>query len=207
MSETIIALIVTSIISVISLIISFIISLKALIISKPKLAISISDKSCDVYYGNVAAKDDKAIATKIGAVAINIINNSPVDIAIVDIKLQIGKDKHRLVTTENPFWEECYFYYINEENERDWDGAGINYKESGFDLPMKVASYSIESGICLFHDFPNITAKKVTGTLLITSAVGKIKKKVKFIEYNKDYISSELKDVMLYNKNCREDRS
>ncbi len=199
MTDTIIALIVTSAISILSLFIS----LRGLIISKPKLKISITDKSCDVYYGLVATRNDKIVPSKVGAALIHIINNSPVDIAISEIRLKIGGDYYRLVDTENTYWKDCNFFYYNNKEEKEWDGVGINYDEEGLSTPLKVRSYSIESGICLFHDFPNVTGKKVVGTIVLYSAVGKIKKRVKFIEYNKDYVSAELKEVRLYVKNYR----
>ena len=78
MSEEMIGIIITSMISLISLIIS----LKNYLISKPELKIVISDKQCDAYFGDVCAKNESIVDTKIGAVEINIINNSPVDIFI-----------------------------------------------------------------------------------------------------------------------------
>lgn len=201
MNETILALIVTSVISIISLIIS----IRSYIISKPKLKINITDKTCDVYYGNVCAGDDKIVATKIGAASINIINNSPVDICIRDIKLKIGGNLHRIVFKDNPYWEFCYFFYIDNNKEKEWDGSGINYKDSGFDLPTKINSYSIQSGICLFHDFPNIEKSRIKGTIILYSAVGKIKKRIEFIKYDKNYVSAEMKEVELYRKNYQGD--
>ena len=202
MNDTIVTLIITSAISLISLFIS----IRSYIISKPKLKINITDKKSDVYYGNVCAdEDEKVVSTKIGSVSINIINNSPVDISIRDIKLRIGKNLHRLVFKNNPYWEFCYFFYKDNNNEKIWDGSGINYKEMGFELPLKINSYSIQSGICLFHDFPNTQNKKIKGTIILYSAVGKIKKKIKFIQYDENYVSSEMKDVELYRKNYQGD--
>lgn len=197
MNETILALIITSVISLISLFIS----IKSYFISKPKLKISITDKDCDIVYGNMCAKDDKPISNKVGCVNINIINDSPVDIEVKDIKIKINKDLHRLIPKKNPFWEFCYFYYMEKNNEIVWDGCGINYFYEGLSVPFKIKSYSIKSGVCLFYDFPNRINKKLKATIILFSAVGKIKKKLKFIIYNENYISSEMKDVRLSLKN------
>lgn len=197
MNETIIALIVTSIISVVSLIVS----IRSYLIQKPKLKINITDKDCDLVYGNMCAKDDKPISNKVGCVNFNIINDSSVDIEVKDIKIKINKGLHRLIPKNNPFWEFCYFYYMGENNEIDWDGCGINYIHEGLSVPVKIKSYSIKSGVCLFYDFPNRTNKKLKATIILYSAVGKIKKKLKFVIYDENYISSEMKDVQLSLKN------
>ena len=199
MSEEMIGIIITSMISLISLIIS----LKNYLISKPELKIVISDKQCDAYFGDVCAKNESIVDTKIGAVEINIINNSPVDIFIKDLKLKIGKDYHRLVCKNNSYWEDIYFFYYDNNGEQMWDGCGINYKQAGVDMPNKVKSYTILSGICLFHDFPNTNSKTKFGKIIMDTAVGKVTKKVKFIRYDSEYISAEMKDVKLYMKNSK----
>lgn len=199
MNETIIALIVTSIISIISLVIS----IKNYIIQKPKLKINITDKNCDVIYGDLRATNDRDPGRKIGCVYVNFINNSPVDIEVKDVKVQIGKNLHRLIDKKNPFWEECYFYYITETNEERWDGTGIYYKQEGINVPLKIQSYSIKSGVCLFYDFPDLRKKKLKGKLILYSAVGKIKRKIKFVLYDKNYQSAEMKDIDLYLKNAK----
>ncbi len=197
MNAEMIAIIITSIISFVSLIIS----LKNYLINKPKLKVIVSNKESDTYYGNVCAKDEKIIETKVASAEINIINNSPVNIYIRDIRLKIGKDLHRLVNNENAFWEFVYFFYYDENGEKQWDGAGINYECSGFKMPMTVKSYEISSGICLFHDFPNIKSKSKHCKIVLYTAVGKITKRLKFVPYDKNYTSEEMKDVALYLKN------
>jgi hypothetical protein len=194
-----IGIIIASIVAIISLFFS----VKNYKLNKPKLKINLTDKSCDAYYGKVCAKNDVIVNTQIGYAYINIINNSPVEIFVKDIKLKIGKDIHRLVLKNNKFWESIYFFYCNAKEEKEWDGTGINYDIEGFDLPLKISPYTIASGICLFHDFPNIQTKKQKGKIIIYSAVGKITKNIKFIRYDKDFISSEMKDVKIYMKNSK----
>jgi len=193
MSEEMIAIIIS--------LISLIICLKEYLINKPKLKIVISDKKCDAYFGTVCVKNENVVNTKIGAVEINIINNSPVDIFIKDIRLKIGKDYHRLVSKDNSYWDDSYFFYYDKRGEKMYDGCGINYELSGISMPNKVNSYTILSGICLFHDFPNIDSKSKHGKIILSTAVGKITKKVKFIRYDENYRSSEMRDVDLYMKN------
>lgn len=197
MSNEMIAILVTSIISLVSLLIS----LKNYLINKPKLKIIISDKSTDAYFGSVCAKDDKVVNTNIAALEINIVNNSPVDIYLKDIKLKIGKDFHRLVDKDNPFWEEAYFFYHNDKREKVWDGAGINYKTEGIQVPTIIKSYTILSSTCLFHDFPIVSSKFKYGRIVLNCAVGKITKKIRFMKYDADYTSSEMKSVKVYLKN------
>lgn len=196
MSIELIGIIITSIISLVSLCIS----LGTYRISKPKLKIQITDKKSDTYYGDVCLNNEKIMSTKIGAVQINIINNSPVNIYIRDIKLKLKKDLHRLVFKNNKVWEFCYFFY-DEDGEKRWDGVGINYKDEGLDIPLTINSYTIKSGICLFHDFPNVSKKSIRGKIILYTAVGKVTKKIRFIQYDKNYIPAEMKDVRLYIKN------
>lgn len=197
MSNEMIAILLTSIISLVSLIIS----LKNYLINKPKLKIIISDKSTDAYFGLVCVKDDKVVNTNIAALEINVVNNSPVDIYLKDIKLKIGKDYHRLVDKDNSFWEDAYFFYHNDRGEKVWDGSGINYKSEGVQIPTIIKSYTILSSTCLFHDFPTVSSKFQYGRVVINCAVGKISKKIKFMKYDANYISSEMKSVKIYLKN------
>ena len=97
MSEEMIGIIITSFISLCSLFLG----IRNYFVSKPKLKVIISDPESDVYYGLVSKDNDKVMSTMVGAVDINIINNSPVDIYIKEIKLKIGKDLHRLVLKDN----------------------------------------------------------------------------------------------------------
>lgn len=197
MSEEMIGIIISAILSLISLIIS----IKSYQISKPKLKIVVTDKKSDVYFGRVCLSNDSVASTLIGAIEISIINNSPVDIFVKDIKLKIGNDCHKLVFRDNPYWEDIYFFFYNENGEKMWDGVGINYQSVGISMPVKIDSYTILSGVCLFHDFPNIDSKSQKGKVILDTAVGKVAKKVKFIKYDKNYISNEMKEVELYRKN------
>ena len=86
-------------------------------VSKPKLKVIISDPESDVYHGLVSKENDKVMSTMVGAVDINIINNSPVDIYIKEIKLKIGKDLHRLVLKDNNYWNDIFFFYYDENGE------------------------------------------------------------------------------------------
>ncbi len=199
MSNEMVAILLTSLISLASLIIS----INNYLINKPKLKIIISNKECDAYFGDVCARDDKKVPTNVAALEINIVNNSPVDIFIKEIKLKTGKDIHRLVDNSNSFWEECYFFYYNDRGEKDWDGTSIDYGTFGIRVPTTVKSYTILSGICLFHDFPNVSTLRKCGKVVLNSAVGKIEKWVKFRKFDSHYISSAMKDVRVYLKNLK----
>ena len=197
MSNEMIAILLTSMISLVSLIIS----LKNYMINKPKLKIIISDKSTDAYFGTVCAKDDKVVKTNIAVLEINVVNNSPVDIYLKDIKLKIGKDLLRLIDKDNPFWEDAYFFYHDDKGEKVWDGSGINYRSGGLNVPTIIKSYTILSSTCLFHDFPIVSSEFKYGRVILNCAVGIISKKIKFMKYDANYISSEMKSVKVYLKN------
>lgn len=197
MSEEMIGIILTSLISLCSLFLGII----NYFVAKPKLKVIISDPSSDVYFGLVSTGNDKIINTMIGAVDINIINNSPVDIYIKDISLKVGKDIHRLIWKDNHFWNDVYFFYYDENGEKQWDGSGICYKSQGVKIPCKVKSYTILSGLCLFHDFPNSKDKTIKGKVILNTAIGKVVKRVKFIRYDENYVSAEMKEVELFRKN------
>lgn len=197
MSEEIIAIIISSVLSTISLIIS----IKTFIINKPKIKIELTDKDCDAYFGKVRLKNDKTSPTLIGFVELNIINNSPVDISIKDIKLKVGKTYHRLIDKNNSYWHDCYFYYLDESGEDVWDGCGINYDECGIVIPNKIKAYSILSGSCLFYHYPIIDSSHKKCKIVLYTAVGKITKRINMKKYDEKYISSEMKDVELFQKN------
>lgn len=197
MSKEMIGIIITSFISLCSLFLG----IKKYFVSKPKLKVIISDPESDVYYGLVSKDNDKVMSTMVGAVYINIINNSPVDIYIKEIKLKIGKDLHRLVLKDNNYWNDIFFFYYDENGEKMWDSSGICYSSHGIKIPVKIKSYTILSGMCLFHDFPNNNSKIVKGKLIINTAIGKVRKNVKFIKYDENYVSAEMKEVELFKKN------
>lgn len=197
MSEEMIGIIITSFISLCSLFLG----IRNYFVAKPKLKVIISDPESDVYYGLVSKDNEKVMSTMIGAVDINIINNSPVDIYIKDIKLKIGKDLHRLVLKDNDYYNDIFFFYYDENGEKMWDGSGICYSTQGIMIPVKVKSYTILSGMCLFHDFPKSNSKTVKGKLILNTAIGKVRKNVKFIKYDENYVSAEMKEVELFKKN------
>ena len=197
MSEEMIGIIITSFISLCSLFLG----IRNYFVSKPKLKVIISDPESDVYYGLVSKDNDKVMSTMVGAVDINIINNSPVDIYIKEIKLKIGKDLHRLVLKDNNYWNDIFFFYYDENGEKIWDGSGICYSSRGIKIPVKVKSYTILSGMCLFHNFPKSNSKIVKGELILNTAIGKVRKNVKFIKYDENYVSAEMKEVELFKKN------
>ena len=108
-----IGIIITSFISLCSLFLG----IRNYFVSKPKLKVIISDPESDVYYGLVSKNSYKVMSTMVGAVDINTINNSPVDIYIKEIKLKIGKDLHRLVLKDNNYWNDIFFFYYDENGE------------------------------------------------------------------------------------------
>ena len=92
-------------------------------------------------------------------------------------------------------------FYHDDKWEKVWDGSGVNYKSEGIQVPTIIKSYTILSSTCLFHDFPIVSSKFKYGRIVLNCAVGKITKKVKFMKYDADYISLEMKSVKVYLKN------
>ncbi len=197
MSEEIIAIIITSVLSTISLIIS----IKTFIMNKPKIKMELTDKDCDAYFGKVHLENGNTSSTLIGFVELNIINNSPVDISIKDIKLKVEKTYHRLIDKNNPYWKDCYFYYLDKNDEEVWDGCGVNYDECGIVIPNKIKAYSIISGVCMFYHYPNTNSRNKKCKLILYTAVGKITKRINMKKYDENYVSLEVKDVELFEKN------
>lgn len=197
MSEEIIAIVITSIISTFSLVIS----IKTYILNKPKIKIELTDKDSDAYFGTVCLKNGKTASTLIGFVQLNIINSSPVDISIRDIRLKVGKTYHRLIDKKSSYWHGCYFYYLDENGEEIWDGCCVDYDKYGIDIPNKVKSYSIISGTCLFYHFPIIDSNSKNCNVVLYTAVGRISKRIKMKKFNEKYVSSEFKDMELFEKN------
>ena len=191
-----IAIIATAFISFISLIIS----IKTYLMNKPKIKIEITDRDCDAYYGTISLKNEKTFSTKVGSVELNIINCSPVDIFVKEIVLEIKKDKHKLIKNNIEYWNNCYFYYLDSNNEKMWEGSTIDYKKTGISTPCKIKSYSIKSGICLFDSFPNIETNKVKGKIIVYTAIGKITKVVTFVKYDENYESLDYKEFKLFCK-------
>ena len=174
---------ITAIISTFSLIISIANYWK----SKPKLRIEITDKNWDGFFGRVIHEGKYNHENFICGAKINIINNSPVAITISNANMIIDKEHLRFIDNRNKFWECAEFYFEDDNGELTTDGSGIYYKECGLSLPLKVSAYDTITAFLLFHDFPIKYKNKCTGKLLLHTAIGKVKKKIRLVEYDKNY--------------------
>lgn len=166
---------------------------------KPKLKIEITDKDWDCFFGKVK-HESSSIESYIGGAQINIINNSPVAITINAINLIVNDEKLRLIDNKNKYWESVEFYFVDDNGELTTDGSGIYYAESGLILPYKINAYDTITAFVLFHNFPAKLKKKCNAKIVLHTAIGRIKKRVKMVEYDKDYMQSDYRDYLQY---CR----
>lgn len=186
---------VTAVISSLSLLIS----LFNYWISKPKLRIEITDKDWDCFFGKVLHEGTN-IQSYVGGAQINIVNNSPVSITLNRINLVVGKESLCLIDNKNKFWESVEFYFLDDNGELTTDGTGIDYVDCGLKLPLKINAYDTITAYVLFHNFPSKQKKQCKGKIVLNTAIGKVKKKVKLVEYDKSYLEIGYREYLQY---CR----
>ena len=187
---------ITAIISTISLILSFANYWK----SKPKLKIEIADKKWDCFFGKVIHTNRSNSEDFICGAKINIVNNSPVSITISEANMIIEKEKLPLIDNNNSYWEIVEFFFEDEDGELTTDGSGIYYKESGLSFPFKLSAYDTVTAYVLFYPFPTKYKKKCKGIFVLNTAIGKVKKKINLVEYDKDYQEESYREYLRY---CR----
>ena len=183
----------TAIISLLSLVLSVANFWK----SKPKLRIEIMDRKWDAFFGKVRPLNTFSY---ISGIKFSIVNNSPVSITISDIKMIIQNETLRLINNKNDVWHSVEFYFQDDNGDLISDGCGIDYAEHGFSVPFKLNAYDAITGYALFHYFPAQIQKKCKGTLVLGTAIGKIKKNIHLVEYDKNYIEEDYRDYLQY---CR----
>lgn len=190
-----ICIFITAVISVISIVLSFANYWK----SKPKIKIEIADKKWDCFFGNAVPNENKNNnSICIGGAQISIVNNSPVSINISEINLVIGKESLRIIDKNNSFWKDAMFFYFDDNGEWVSDGFGFDYYTNGISLPYKINAYDSITVLVLFHNFPIKYRKKCSGYLEMKTAIGKVRKKITLIEYDKNYQDEGYRDMMQY---------
>lgn len=190
---------ITVVVSVISLLVSLANYQK----NKPKLKIEIADKKRDCFFGKTMHDGHLSIPHICGA-HISIINNSPVAITISKATMIIGKERLRLINKQNDYWEEVEFYFEDNDKELTTDGTAIYYKETGLKVPFKLNAYDTVTAYALFHNFPAKIKGKCKGTIVFDTAIGKIKKKVTLVEYDKNYLDADYEDFLCYCRSLEE---
>ena len=167
--------------------------------SKPKLKIEITDKEWDCFFGKVLHEGTN-LQHYVGGAQINIVNNSPVAITLNRINLVVGKERLRLIDNKNRYWESVELYFVDDNGEMTTDGSGIYYSESGLSLPRKINAYDTITAVVLFHHFPSKQKKQCNGKIVLGTAIGKVTKRVKLVEYDKNYLEANYRDYLQY---CR----
>lgn len=191
---------VTAVISMLSLLISLANYRK----DKPTLKIEIVDKKWDCFFGKTIHENHSSTASYICGAQISIINDSPVDITISGATMIIGKEKLRLIDKQNDYWECVEFFFSDESNELTTDGSAIYYKANGLGVPFKLNAYDTTTVFVLFHNFPVRIKGRCKGTLVLNTAIGKIKKKVTMIEWDKNYQEADYRDYLCYCRSLEE---
>ena len=163
------------------------------------MKIEITDKKWDCFFGKVLHEGTN-LQHYIGGAQINIVNNSPVAITLNKINLVVDKENLRLIDNKNKFWECVEFYFLDNDGELTSDGSGIYYAENGLELPLKINAYDTITAVVLFHNFPSKHKKQYRGKIVLSTAIGKVKKKVKLVEYDKNYLEEGYRDYLQY---CR----
>lgn len=167
--------------------------------SKPKLKLKITDKNWDCFFG-------LANSCYVAGAKISIVNNSPVSITINKINLVVKKEKLRLIDKRNPYWSGVEFYYNDCNGNLTMDLAGINYAESGIELPYKLNAYDTLTVHVLFHDFPVKIKGKCKGKLVMDTAIGNVSKRVTLVEYDRNYQNEDYRDYLQYCRNSKEEQ-
>lgn len=183
--------------------ISLIIAIFTYWTSKPKLKIEITDKEWDCFFGKVLHEGTN-IQSYVGGAQINIVNNSPVAITLNRINLVVDKERLRLIDNKNKFWECVEFYFLDDNGELTTDGTAIDYVESGLQLPLKINAYDTITVFVLFHNFPSKKKKRCKGKIVLYTAIGKVKKKVKLVEYDKSYLEVGYREHLQYCRSLEE---
>lgn len=187
--------------SVIISILSIILSVATYWNKKPKLKIKISDKKWDCFFGNAFTDEAKMERnTYIGGAKIMILNNSPVSITISNINMLIGKENLKLIGKDNPYWKEIMFCFV-ENGELAFDGSALNYLECGISLPYKIGAYDSIEAVVLFYNFPKKYMKKCKSKIVLDTAIGKVKKTIKMIEYDENYLEQGYRYYCQYQRN------
>lgn len=183
--------------------ISLIIAIFTYWTSKPKLKIEITDKEWDCFFGKVLHEGTN-IQSYVGGAQINIVNNSPVAITLNRINLVVDKERLCLIDNKNKFWECVEFYFLDDNGELTTDGTAIDYVESGLQLPLKINAYDTITVFVLFHNFPSKKKKRCKGKIVLYTAIGKVKKKVKLVEYDKSYLEVGYREYLQYCRSLEE---
>lgn len=191
---------ITALISAISLLISLANYQK----NKPKLKIEIADKKWDCFFGKRINKKHPSIASYICGAHISIVNSSPVAITISNATMIIGKERLPLIDNKNDYWNSVEFLFEDENGEMTTDGSAIYYKECGLKLPYKLNAYDTLTASALFHNFPVQIKQKCKGTIVLTTAIGNVKKKVTMVEYNRAYQENGYRDYLCYCRSLEE---
>ena len=170
----------------------------------PKIEIDIANPKYECFFGNAVTDNmsDKLSekGLRIAGVYLTIRNNSNADIQITSIQLKAKGEYFRRIGKREDFWHEIAFLSMDQDENKilpDW-AYSINYSDTAIQIPCVLYSYTAVEGYCIFGEFPAKTKKKVKGTLVLNTAIGKVKKKVNLYVYDDTFGREDYEHVKQY---------
>lgn len=201
----------TNVIAIASILIaaaSLWVSIKVYRRDTPRLTIQIPEPKFDCFFGNVQNNyNSNEHIDRVCGVHCLLNNIAQYDIEVVDAFLIIQREKYRIISNDNHYWENVAFLVADYDNPNMCipdENHCINYAENGLCLPFKIKAYSSFDGYMLFYNFPAKIKKQVPATLCIRTPMGVTKKKLKLLEYDDTFAKQEWEEVQQYYKSLEE---
>ncbi len=170
----------------------------------PTIEIDISNPKYDCFFGNVVTEGmterTRKNGSRVAGVYLIVRNNSSADIQITNIQLKVKGELFNPIVRGNKFWNEVAFFSLDKEKNEitpDW-AYSIDYNENAIPIPGVICSYTVIEGYCIFGQFPAKIKKKSHGTLILTTAIGKVKKKIRLYEYDDTLGRQDYENVKQY---------
>ena len=188
---------VTVCISAIVAVISLVLSLLGHLRQKPRLKIVIPDPEQGCFYGWRESGEGNQYM-RVAYVHVCLVNNSPVAIGAEDVIMSVKGKRLPRVLPDNDFWDDTTIFYRAEEKLVD-HGMSLHYSADALRFPRKVDAYDTASGIVLFHYMPSSIKGDCTAEIVMSTAIGKVKKRIRLREYNEKVMDHLLRDFADYN--------
>lgn len=185
---------ISAFVAVISLVLSILTHMR----QKPKLQILIPDPAENCFYGWRQLDSSGNTYTRVAYIYICLINNSPVAVGAENITISIKGKRLQRILPDNDYWNDTVLFYRDNEKLID-PGTSLNYSEVALRFPVKVAAYNTANGVVLFHNFPSSVSGNCHIEVVMQTAIGKVKKRIRMHEYNRNVINLILRDVDDFN--------
>ena len=122
------------------------------------------------------------------------------------MRLKVKNEYYRLINPTNQYWSEVTFLSFKPEAGKQVPNYGysIDYCDSGICLPQTIHAYSTVCGYALFTSFPRAIKSKTRATIILTTAIGTIKKHIVLKEYDCTFEREEWEDIERYFRSLEE---